>query len=282
MKRFFLLILSIWKQQLKLYVYAALIGAVIGMLVLAPSNDFIEMQTLSEGKISALGYILTQSKALFQGDISIQRDYLLFYAEIGALLGLMSFAIYGFIHRRLHRIELLKHELDKDLLSIIEQGEGPWLEFKSSLRWDIEQSRVNRTLESVVLKTLAGFMNSARGGTLLIGVSDDGAILGLQQDFQSLKKPNQDGFEQALMTAVSSNLGADLCRHLHILFHVRDGKQVCRVIVSPAHRPVFLSQGKTPKFFLRTGGSTRDLNVQEALDFVQSRWKQKAIPIDSG
>ncbi len=281
MKRFLLLIISIWKQQLKLYFYAALIGAFIGVLVLAPSYEFITLQILSEENLSSFDYILSHAQALLRGNLSFTMEFLLFYAEIGALLGLVSFAIYGYVHRHLNSIELLKHELDKDLISIIEQGEGPWLEFKSSLRWDIEQSRVNRSLETVILKTLAGFLNSAYGGTLLIGVADDGTILGLQSDFQSLKKQNQDGFEQAVMTAVSNNLGADLCRYLHILFHVRDGKEVCRIIVSPAPRPVFLNHGSTPKFFVRTGGATRDLNIQEALEFVQSRWRKKAIALDS-
>lgn len=281
MKRFLLLIISIWKQRIKLYFYAALIGAILGILVLAPSYEFITLQILSEEELSSFDYILSQTQALLEGNLSFKLEFFMFYAEIGALLGLITLAIYGYVHRHLHRIELLKHELDRDLLSIIDQGEGPWLEFKSSFRWDIEQSRVNRSLETVILKTLAGFLNSAHGGTLLIGVADDGTILGLAQDFQSLKKTNQDGFEQALMTSVSNNLGTDLCHYLHILFHVRKGKDVCRVIVSPAPRPVFLNQGNTPKFFVRTGGGTRDLNIREALEFVQSRWKQKAITLDS-
>lgn len=58
-------------------------------------------------------------------------------------------------------------ELDKDLPFIVRQGEGPYLEFKSSLRWDMAETRINRALEGVVLKTLAGFLNSHVGGTLL-------------------------------------------------------------------------------------------------------------------
>jgi predicted HTH transcriptional regulator len=174
-------------------------------------------------------------------------------------------------------LESLKSELDKDLPSIIRQGEGPLLEFKASLRWDMQEERINRTLEGVVLKTLAGFFNSHIGGTLLIGVSDNGEILGLEKDYQTLKKSNQDGFEQALMTSISTNLGADLCPHVHVLFHVIDHKDVCRVIISPSIRPVFLTQGNTPKFFVRSGGGTRDLNIQEALEYVAGRWKHSRI-----
>jgi len=136
----------------------------------------------------------------------------------------------------------------------------------------MEQTRVNRNLEGVVLKTLSGFLNGRQGGTLLIGVRDDGKIIGLEQDYQTLKRNDSDGFEQALMTAVSAHLGADVCQHIQVLFHVIDGKHVCRLIVTPAHRPVFYVQKNDPKFFLRTGGGTRDLNIQEATEFIATRW----------
>jgi len=274
MKRFFLLMLSLWKQQLKLYLFAALIGAGIGVFILAPSYNFIYSQESNNNKLSSIEYVFRQITSVLSGNIA-ENELILFYAEIGAMLGLLTVGIYGFLHKRLSRIEQLKAELQKDMPSIISQGEGPLLEFKSSFRWDLEQSRINRSLEGIVLKTLAGFLNSSHGGTLLIGVADDGSVVGLEKDYQSLKKQNQDGFEQAVMTAVSANLGADLCSHVHVLFHVVDNKDICRLIATPALRPVFLTQGNTPKLYVRTGGATRDLNIQEALEFAQVRWKRE-------
>ncbi len=275
MKRFFLLILSIWRQQLKVYLIVALTGAIIGVFVLAPSYDYIYAREQTADPLSSIGYVLNQVEALLTGKLSHDSTLMImFYAEIGAMLGLLSLVLYKFIHGRLAHIDHLKTELSKDLPSIIQQGEGSHLEFKSSLRWDMVESRVNRALEGVVLKTLAGFLNSHIGGTLLIGVADDGEIIGLEKDYQTLKKPNQDGFEQTLMTSIATNLGTDLCQFVHVLFHVIDDKEVCRLIVSPAPRPVFVDQGNVPKFFVRTGGGTRDLNIQEALDYVHSRWKR--------
>jgi len=273
MKRFFLLIISIWKQQLKIYAIAALAGAAIGVFLLAPSYDYINSRENNTDPLSSLEYVFSQVGEILSGEIN-QNNLLMFYAEIGAMLGLLSLWFYRIVHNRLSHLESLKSELDKDLPSIIRQGEGPLLEFKSSLRWDMQEQRTNRNLENVVLKTLAGFFNSHIGGTLLIGVSDNGEIIGLEHDYQTLKKPNQDGFEQTLMTSISTNLGADLCPFVHVLFHVIDNKHVCRVIVSPANRPVFLQQGNNPKLFVRTGGGTRDLNIQEALEYATGRWKK--------
>lgn len=275
MKRLFLLILSIWRQQLKLYVFTAVTGAVIGVFVLAPSYDYINVRETGADSLSSTEYMFSQVQDLLMGRNS-QNDYdlIIFYAEIGAILGLLSLFLYKVMHKRLLQIDFLKTELDKDLPFIIRQGEGPYLEFKSSLRWDLVETRINRKLEGVILKTLAGFLNSPVGGTLLIGIADNGDILGLEKDYQTLKKPDQDGFEQAVMTIISTNLGADLCTFVHVLFHVIENKDVCRLIVSPSARPVFINQGNTPKFFVRTGGATRDLNIQEALDYIPVRWKQ--------
>ena len=273
MKRFFLLILSIWKQQLKLYFYAASIGAIIGILVLAPSYDYITAMMDAENSASSIDYITRQIKELLRGNLP-PNNLILFYAEIGAMLGVLTIGLYSLIHRRLMRIELLKKELDKDLSLIIQQGEGPFLEFKSTFRWDMEQSRTNRQLEGAILKSLAGFLNSINGGTLLIGVADNGEIIGLENDYQTLRKQNQDGFEQAIMTAIAANLGTDLCSNISVLFHVIDNKDICRLIVSPSARPVFVNQGNSPKLYVRTGGASRELNIQEALEFAPTRWNK--------
>lgn len=278
MKRFFLLMMLIWRQQLKLYSTVALIGAIIGIFVLAPSYDYINAREQNADPLSSIEYVFSQVRDMLMGKISHDNFVLImFYAEIGAMIGLLSLVLYKVIHKRLVHIDYLKAELNKDLPSIIRQGEGPHLEFKSSLRWDMTESRINRALEGVVLKTLAGFLNSTIGGTLLIGVADNGEILGLEKDYQTLKKSNQDGFEQTLMTLISTTLGADICPFVHVLFYVIDNKDVCRIIVSPSTRPVFLDQGNAPKFFLRTGGATRDLNIQEALGYVSGRWKSYRI-----
>ncbi len=272
MKRFLLQLLTIWKQKFKIYFLAGWVGAGVGIFLLAPSYDYINSRERNADPLSSIEYVLTQFKEILRGQVN-QNNIILFYAEIGAILGLLSLGFYQMLHKRLQHLDHLKAELNKDLASVIRQGEGPLLEFKSSLRWDMQEERVNRSLESVVLKTLAGFFNSYIGGTLLIGVADDGEVIGLEKDYQTLNKPNQDGFEQTLITAISTNLGADLCPHVHVLFHTIHNKQVCRVIISPSIRPVFLTQGNTPKFFVRTGGGTRDLNIQEALEYVSGRWK---------
>ena len=58
--------------------------------------------------------------------------------------------------------------------------------------------------DRIFMTIIAGFLNCNHGGTLLIGVADNGDINDLENDYQILKKQNQDGFEQAIMTAISN------------------------------------------------------------------------------
>ena len=77
-------------------------------------------------------------------------------------------------------MKIQKHLLNTDTKGLIEGGENHRVEFKSSIRYDYRQKTTNRDLETVIAKTIAGFMN-ANGGRLLIGVNDQGEVLGLER-----------------------------------------------------------------------------------------------------
>ena len=61
------------------------------------------------------------------------------------------------------------------------------VEFKSTARWDLREQRRNKAMEDAVVKTVAAFLNTD-GGTLLIGVADDGALLGLVHDYHTCNR----------------------------------------------------------------------------------------------
>jgi len=51
-----------------------------------------------------------------------------------------------------------------------------------------------------------------------------------------------------------------------------DNKEVCRVMVASASRPMYVKEGEAPRLYVRTGVSTRELNVQEAINYTSDRW----------
>ena len=151
-------------------------------------------------------------------------------------------------------------------------GESETLEFKASLRWDRRESRANKELEKVVIKTLAGFLNGKHGGTLLIGVDDAGTAVGLAADYEILKKKDRDGFELHLRQLIARDLGESISSFLTVTFHEIDGEDVCQITVEPSDHPVYVEEGKSAAFYLRTGNATRPLPVNEVVKFVQHRW----------
>jgi len=257
------------KERARTLVVAAFVGAVVGVFILYPTNEFVYFYEHRPSPESTPGrFALSQLQTSLRGGTPKKT---VFYAVVGALLSVSAAALYSAMHRRSQRIEQLSTALGEDLRALVARGEGANLEFKSSFRWDLRENKVNRALEGVVLKTLAGYMNGD-GGTLLIGVADDGSVTGLAHDYTTLKKPDRDGFEQVLMTAIATKLGGDACHTVQMVFHSLEHKDVCRVIVAPAHRPVYVRDGDSPKLYVRTGVSTRELNVQEAINYTSARW----------
>jgi len=252
----------------RLMVWHLMAGALVGVLVLQPVNDLIYWFQHDTDMPTAWGYVWQKLSASLVGS---EWRKGLFYAGVGALVGALTAAFSRRVLKQQRRMVQLTMELERDLVALIAKGESRRSEFKSSFRWDVKVDKLNKALEHSVLKSLAAFLNSD-GGTLLIGVSDDGTILGLARDYRTLKKKDRDGFEQAIMTAVSSRMGTDVCANLQVVFHAAAGDDVCRIIVNPSPRPVYLSQGKETEFYVRTGTSTRQLNVQEAIEYIQTRW----------
>jgi DNA-binding response OmpR family regulator len=119
--------------------------------------------------------------------------------------------------------------VDAPLRDLIPKGESENLEFKASLRWDFRLQKVNKELEIKVVETVAGFLNAHDGGTLLIGVSDDGTIVGLENDYQTLKKKNRDGFQAHAYQLLMEAYGKDIASLIHLGFEDVDGKDVCRI-----------------------------------------------------
>ena len=105
---------------------------------------------------------------------------------------------------------------------IIEQGESDFVEFKSTLRWNIHSNRKDKAIENASLKTLAAFMN-AQGGTLIIGVADDGRILGLETD----KFANHDKLLLHLTKIIQDRIGDLYIKYLH--FSIENTLSVCEL-----------------------------------------------------
>lgn len=168
-----------------------------------------------------------------------------------------------------------------DVRALIDAGEGNRVEFTSSARWNAHTGARDERVELVVAKAVAAFLN-ADGGTLLIGVDDEGRILGLENDCQMVRQGDQDRYELWLHDLLGGCLGKPALSHVRVSFPHEQGRDLCRVDVSPATGPVFLHTPKgarTADFYLRIGNSTRQLLGDEALEYESAHWPRRRLPL---
>jgi len=157
---------------------------------------------------------------------------------------------------------------------ILAAGESKRIEFKSSATFDRTTLKKNRDLEFAIAKTVAGFANS-HGGTLLIGVDDNGQPVGLLDDYRlaSQRRQDADGYENWLTSMLAEMLGKVATTCLVVTFAKVGDHDVCRLDVSPSKVPIFIrSQKSSGDFYVRLNNSTRLLNTAEALEYNRSHW----------
>lgn len=159
-------------------------------------------------------------------------------------------------------------------LALIAGGETQHVEFKASLQWDYRQEKRNKDLYEPVMKNLAAFMNTV-GGAVLIGVADDGAVLGLEPDYQTLGKKDSDGFENVFNMAFNAMIGAEYRHFVDVSFPVIEGKEVCLAMVRPAPEPVFLTYKSEERFYIRTGNTSQWLTVSKAARYIRTHFSER-------
>lgn len=161
-----------------------------------------------------------------------------------------------------------------DLAKILAQEEHEKLEFKSSLRFDHRNQQASRDLEKSAMKTIAAFLNS-KGGQLVIGVDNAKATLGLAADYQTLPRPNSDGFENHFTQVFNKMIGPEFRHLVHLWFMPAADAEVCVVDATPSPRPVYLKQDDNEQFFVRTGNGTTALKLSEVAAYTATRWPRR-------
>ncbi|HJQ96249.1 MAG TPA: BREX system Lon protease-like protein BrxL, partial [Acidimicrobiia bacterium] len=154
---------------------------------------------------------------------------------------------------------------------LIAAGESTTVEFKETARWNEFTKDKDREIEHSVVKSIAGFMNG-RGGTLLIGVTDTGETLGISRDLGLVPRKDLDGFNNWLTTLLESTIGGAATSNAEVDFPVTSGVTMCRVVVKPSKKPVYVSVKEEDWFYVRLNNSTRRLSTREAIDYIKQRW----------
>jgi hypothetical protein len=153
------------------------------------------------------------------------------------------------------------------LLQVMQEGESDAVELKSTLRWNLKANRADKVMELACLKSIAAFLNS-NGGTLIVGVEDDGHVLGIQADHFA----NEDKFLLHLNNLIKQHLGAEHASDFRFGIRLYQNERILVVDCDRSTGPVFVKHDKQEDFFIRMGPGTRLLSTSEALEYIGSHF----------
>ena len=151
--------------------------------------------------------------------------------------------------------------------TILNGGESGMIEYKSTLRYNLFTKKFGKEIEHAVLKTIAAFLNS-KGGTLLIGVDDQGEPLGLAED-------NFENHDKALLyltNLVKERIGMQYLKFIQAYLEEVQGKVIMRVDVAHSSTPAYVSYNQEEFFYIRTGPATNELRVSEIYDYINNHF----------
>ena len=154
----------------------------------------------------------------------------------------------------------------EQIKSLISEGESDRVEFKSTLRWNLKTERSEKGIEKAWLKSVVAFLNTD-GGVLLVGVGDDGDILGTAAD----QFDNDDKYLLHVNNRIQQHLGLECSSFIRFHLVPVDEKNVLLVECQPSPSAVFLKIGKEEEFYVRVGPGSRRLSTSEVLAYMTHR-----------
>ena len=153
------------------------------------------------------------------------------------------------------------------VVDLVKQGENTTTEFKGTLRTNLHTGEKDPRMEMGILKTVGAFLNS-HGGTLIVGVLDDGNPVGIEAD----KFENDDKMLLHLDNLIKERVGGQHILHIQPRFDEFEGKKVLVVDCKKGKAPVFVRDGNAEKFFVRAGASTMELSSSQTHEYVKQRF----------
>lgn len=160
----------------------------------------------------------------------------------------------------------LENHVEK-IKNIISKGEGPKLEFKSSIRTNLHTNSIDKNIENSILKTIVAYLNT-EGGTLIVGVSDKGEIVGLEKDaFVS-----DDKLKLHFNNMVKNSIGTQFMHFVQYDVFELEDKKIFKVECTPSNKSVFLKDNGQEDFYMRNGPSTIKLNGNSLIDYINNRF----------
>lgn len=153
------------------------------------------------------------------------------------------------------------------IMSMAREGESATVEFKESFSLDVRKGTKEKYIELSSLKTIAGFLNT-NGGVLLVGVTDGGAICGVNYEVNKFHK-SHDSFLLHFKNQMKQRIGEQYYPFISQQLVNLGNVHVLMVACSPATSPCYLD-GKD--FYVRTNPATDKLEGPKLVEYVQNHF----------
>jgi hypothetical protein len=143
-------------------------------------------------------------------------------------------------------------------------------EFKETYRYDIKNGgKINKELQIVVSKEVSAFLNTT-GGTVYIGITDKGELVGIDRDIELLG--GADNHQNRLETMISQSLDDHLDAEdidIKIRFEKLKGKEYVMISVREHDKPVYF---KKDQFYIRRNARMKELKGRKMVEYVQAKF----------
>lgn len=150
---------------------------------------------------------------------------------------------------------------------LIREGESTILEFKQTFTMDIKTGTKEERIETSAIKTIAGFLNS-KGGKLLIGISDEGQITGLDLEISKFFK-STDKFMLHFKNKIKTRIGEDNYPFLDVNLISIGNSKILEVTCKQSIDPVFVDGND---FYVRTNPATDKLEGPKLINYIKNRF----------
>ena len=157
---------------------------------------------------------------------------------------------------------------EERIKSLIYQGENAHTEFKQTFQHCLRERKKADYVETAALKTIAAFLNS-KGGCLLVGIADDGQVMGIDFELKKYHQSSSDKFLLHLKDKIKSRIGMTPFSFLEINLSIIEDKTVLVVDCQPSDQEIFVDN---KDFYVRTSPATEKLEGRQFTNYIRTRF----------
>jgi DNA modification methylase len=154
----------------------------------------------------------------------------------------------------------------------INKGENERVEFKDSYNYNNYTNSPDSNLPNKIMEEIASFLNSKYGGSIFLGVKDNGEMQGLGSNIAALNgKKNKDTLELSITSKIKDSFGGLSIDLINLEFYEIENKTICEIKVTANDEPVFFNKN----FHVRNGSQSTNISNKEFFELMLKRRKVK-------